>query len=74
MEIFFSKLVVFFLSVRRNLCIRAEHYIICTADSTFHGRCNYGICRLKIIVSINKYIICDENSDGDNTDTKCGGK
>jgi len=42
MEIFFSKLVVF-LTVRRNLCIRTGHYITCTADYSFYGRCNYGI-------------------------------
>jgi hypothetical protein len=61
MEIFISKLVVL-LTVRRNLCIRAGHYVTCKADTSFYGRCNYGICTHMKILSINKYKISDEKT------------
>jgi len=73
MKVFFSKLAVS-LTVRRNPCIRAGHYITCTTDPNFYGRCNYGIRTCMKILSVNKYKISEEKSYGENIDTKCGGK
>ena len=73
MEIFFSKLVIL-LTVIRNPCITAGHYIICRTDPNFYGRCNCGICTHMKILSVIKYKISDKKSDGENIDNKYGGK